>query len=67
MGMTAYKLVKVKSDQASVEAADKAKDDSHDLIVQSNLLSGGIEHRFINTFSQETQSQMMDLVKISGD
>ena len=56
MGMTAYKLIKVK-DEKDQENKDKEKDkDSEkmqDLIIQSNLLSGGIENRFITLFSQD--------------
>lgn len=38
-----------------------------DLIVQSNLLSGGIENRFLHLFSQEAQEQLNELIKISQD
>ena len=38
-----------------------------DLIIQSTLLSGGIENRFISLFSQEGLSQLHDLIKISED
>ena len=59
MGMTAYKLIKVK-DEKDQENKDKEKDkDSEkmqDLIIQSNLLSGGIENRFITLFSQDAQT-----------
>ncbi len=39
----------------------------HDLIIQSNLLSGGIENRNIHLFSDESQAQIQDLIKISQD
>ena len=59
VGMTAYKLIKVKDEKESDK--DKEKKDSkesssdkmHDLIIQSNLLSGGIENRFLSLFSEE--------------
>jgi hypothetical protein len=36
--------------------------------MQSNLLSGGIEQRFIGTtFSQETQSTLLELQKIANE
>lgn len=38
-----------------------------DLIIQSTLLSGGIENRFISLFSQDGLSQLSDLIKISED
>jgi hypothetical protein len=62
--MTAYKLIKVKDEKDSdKEKQDAAKKDSkenssdkmHDLIIQSNLLSGGIENRFLTLFSDEAQ------------
>ena len=39
----------------------------HDLIIQSNLLSGGIENRNISMFSSESQIHIQDLIKISQD
>lgn len=39
----------------------------HDLIIQSNLLSGGIENRFLHQFSQEAQNELKDIIKISQD
>lgn len=38
-----------------------------DLIIQSNLLSGGIESRFITLFSSDVQQNLFDLSKISND
>jgi hypothetical protein len=38
-----------------------------DLIIQSNLLSGGIENRFLSLFSSEAQEQLRDMIKISDD
>lgn len=60
IGMTSYKLIKVKeSDASSKDQQDKkekeANEKMQDLIIQSNLLSGGIENRFITTFSTEVQ------------
>lgn len=67
IGMTAYKLIKIKNETVvskENEGEQKNNVDSNDLIVQSNLLSGGIELRFVNTFSQDTLSQMLELLKI---
>lgn len=75
LGMTAYKLIKVK-DEKDQDKKDKEKstdkdstshDKMQDLIIQSNLLSGGIENRFITLFSNEAQVQLQDLIKISQD
>ena len=72
LGMTAYKLVKVKDDKDQEKKEKEAKEGSadtkmQDLIIQSNLLSGGIENRFITLFSQDGLSQLHDLIKISED
>jgi hypothetical protein len=71
VGQTAYKLIKVKKDEEKKEkedGANNAKEETekmHDLIIQSNLLSGGIENRHIHLFSAESQEQIEDLIKIS--
>jgi hypothetical protein len=59
VGMTAYKLIKVKDEKESdkdskKDAKETSSDKMHDLIIQSNLLSGGIENRFLSLFSEET-------------
>ena len=60
LGLTAFKLIKVKDDKEAAEKKEGEKDSaasSHDkmqdLIIQSNLLSGGIENRFITLFSAD--------------
>jgi hypothetical protein len=68
IGMTAYKLVKVK--EVEKEADKKEKDNeqkTQDLIIQSNLLSGGIENRFVTLFSTDVQQTIQELIKISND
>ena len=70
IGMTAYKLIKVKENEKPGDQEKKEKEQSpnekmQDLIIQSNLLSGGIESRFLNLLSQDAQLQLQDLVKIS--
>ena len=54
--MTAYKLIKVKEAEKDQEKKEKesANEKMQDLIIQSNLLSGGIENRYVTLFSQET-------------
>jgi hypothetical protein len=37
------------------------------MIIQSNLLSGGIENRFLSLFSQETQEKICEMANISED
>jgi len=52
--MTSYKLMKVKEVEKDQEKKEKEQTQSEkmqDLIIQSNLLSGGIENRFITLFS----------------
>ncbi len=73
VGQTAYKLIKVKKEEEKKEKEEGASNTKeeiekmHDLIIQSNLLSGGIENRNIHLFSAESQSQIEDLIKISQD
>jgi hypothetical protein len=38
-----------------------------DLIIQSNLLSGGIENRYVSLFSEEALATLEDLIKVSED
>jgi hypothetical protein len=61
LGMISYKLVKVKDEKEEkkdkdqkAEAENNAK--MQDLIIQSNLLSGGIENRFVASFSDDARS-----------
>ncbi|CDW73494.1 UNKNOWN [Stylonychia lemnae] len=69
IGMTAYKLIKVKEVEKDQEKKEKESQNEkmQDLIVQSNLLSGGIENRFLTLFSQDSQTQLNELIKISHD
>lgn len=57
IGMTAYKMIKVKEVEKDQEKKEKesANEKMQDLIIQSNLLSGGIENRFVTLFSTEMQ------------
>jgi hypothetical protein len=60
VGQTAYKLIKVKKEdekKEKEEGATNSKEETekmHELIIQSNLLSGGIENRNIHLFSAES-------------
>lgn len=69
LGMTAYKLIKVKDEKDQEKKEKEAKDDNkmQDLIIQSNLLSGGIENRYISLFSQDGLDSLHDLIQISND
>jgi hypothetical protein len=67
LGMTAYKLIRIKDEKDVAKAAEKDQDKMQDLIIQSNLLSGGIENRYITLFSSEALAQLEDLIKVSED
>lgn len=73
VGLTAYKLIRVKEEKESQSSSGGGKKEStpqdkmHDLIIQSNLLSGGIENRFLCLFSQETQEKIEEMAQVSGD
>jgi hypothetical protein len=56
IGKAAYNLIKVKETEKDQEKEKDKKKESDDekmenLIIQSNLLSGGIENRFVTLFS----------------
>jgi len=53
VGMISYKLIKVKEVEKDQDKKDKesASEKMQDLVIQSNLLSGGIENRFVTQFS----------------
>ena len=51
VGMVSYKLIKQKEPDA-----EKKEPEMQDLLMQSNLLSGGIEYRFMTSFSQDIQT-----------
>ena len=67
IGMTSYKLIRVKEEKEGDKKEAAPNDKMQDLIIQSSLLSGGIENRFITQFSPEAQTLLQDLVKISDD
>jgi len=65
----AYKLIKVKEDvkegDAVPEVSKKSqKESAYDLIIQSDLLSGGIQSKYLNVFSADAQSQLSELIGI---
>lgn len=51
--MISYKLIKVKDGEKTSEKKEKESphEKMQELIIQSNLLSGGIENKFITLFS----------------
>jgi len=67
LGMTAYKLILIKDEKDASKAAEKEQEKIQDLIIQSNLLSGGIENRYITLFSSEALGHLEDLIKVSED
>lgn len=63
VGQTAYKLIKVVKEEKEEnkdkeESAKEEIEKMHELIIQSNLLSGGIENRSIHLFSAESQTHI---------
>ena len=69
IGMVAYKLIKVKEVEKDQDKKDKESpsEKMQELIISSNLLSGGIENRFVVLFSNEVQQTLQDLIKVSHD
>ena len=59
----------VKPDEIKSELAKKEleKEKMARLLMSSRLLSGGIENRHMNLFSQKTKDMMSDILTISND
>lgn len=68
-GSLAHGLIEVKSEVIDPDKAKKEKEQEkmERLLMDSKLLSGGIENRHMNIFSKKTKDQMMDILSISGD
>ena len=69
-GSLAHNLVEVKKPEeikADIAQKEKEKEKMARLLMDSKLLSGGIENRHMNFFSQKTKVQMIDILTISND
>jgi len=69
IGLVSFNYTFVKSTTLSPE---EQKAETHPqrmerLLMDSKLLSGGIENRFIRTFSSEVREQIKSVLAISGD
>ncbi|CDW82480.1 hect e3 ubiquitin [Stylonychia lemnae] len=72
IGTIAYKLIKVKedvkeADVAAEQAKKSQKEAQYDLIIQSDLLSGGLQAKYLNLFSVDTQAQITELINVIQD
>lgn len=69
IGLVSYSYTSIKSTELSVE---QQKEETpamrmERMILESKLLSGGIETRMLNTFSEETRNQVKSALEVSGD
>jgi len=69
IGSLAHNLVVVKPEevQADQQKREDEKERMARLLMSSRLLSGGIENRHMNLFSQKTKDTMSDILTISND
>lgn len=68
IGSIAHKLVEVKPDEINPDnKREVEKDRMVRMLMTSRLLSGGIENRHMNLFSQKTKEVITDILTISND
>lgn len=69
MRMMIWSLAKISHSFIKIEEPEiKQKDvGSAQSLLKTKLFSGGIENRFLNTFSEESQEHIVNLASISGD
>jgi len=68
-GSLAHNLIIVKPEELNADLAKKEleKEKMARLLMSSRLLSGGIENRHMNLFSNKTKETMSDILHISND
>lgn len=67
IGSLAHNLVKVKPEEIDQTKKEDEKERMARLLMSSRLLSGGIENRHMNLFTQKTKDTMADILTISND
>lgn len=77
LGHVAYAYVKIKSEPANTPSSSKGMDEAArkeeerkqalGMVLQSNLLSGGMEVRHLHTFSKEAKDKLRGYMRIIGD
>jgi len=69
IGKTAYKLVKIEMDKEDAKQSEKKDQNSSmvAMILNSKLLSGGIETRHVISFSEEVHTTLLNLTSMTKD
>mgnify|MGYP006950269135 CR=1 FL=1 len=68
IGQISFNLIHVKSEELTLEQIKEETSDKKmaRLLMESKILSGGIETRFLSTFAQETKDKLKPVLEISG-
>lgn len=69
VGLVAYSYSYIKPNTLTLEQQKEEKPEQkmERLILDSKLLSGGIEKRFLSSFSDEAREQIKSVLEVSGD
>lgn len=80
IGQTAYKLIKVvkkdkdqklkdleSEEQKNKDNAAVEEENIENIIIQSNLLAGGIDNKFLHVFSEKAVHEIKEISKIAHD
>jgi hypothetical protein len=68
IGSISFNLIHIKSEELTLEQIKEETSDQKmtRLLMESKILSGGIENRFLSTFAQETKDKLKPVLEISG-
>lgn len=69
VGSIAYNLILIKNKAVDEPAKEEAKEETADqkmirMLMESKVLSGGIEGRFLSTFAQDTKDKLKIILDI---
>ena len=69
VGYISFGLIQVKTVEPTVEESKKetSVQKMERMLMDSKLLSGGLENRFVSTFSPETKQKISDILQLSQD
>jgi hypothetical protein len=67
IGYVSFGLIQVKSSEPTLEESKKETPTQkmERMLMDSKLLSGGLESRFMHTFSAETKQKILEILEIS--
>ena len=69
VGYISFGLIQVKTVEPTVEESKKETtvQKMERMLMDSKLLSGGLENRFVSTFSPETKQKISEILQLSQD